>query len=414
MEALTPPKSHNSKKKKRKAIEFDTQVQMLKEQQEKNAPMLGYYPSGFDPLNLKNPESSKLGFFRDQKRLRRVELVVKPNGSKVDYVGNSHFGEAAVGRMNSYALAVVDKRSQSFRLAPINANRVFRLQPLARASRASETEPETPAKIEDAEDRRLKRHKLTDRYGTKGAIKKDKEAMRLSQKEDPDVMPEINQILEATPIDKTAIESSSLNTDNNLPPHDLSATTPEKAYLLDKIILKGEWDYVRDILERLQSGQEIKPDVYPSFVCNRCYKVELNKDEAEKSRLAGILSYISHLINIKNRYSAGGGGKSSKHHVYLPSILSQKFDKMFINKEKNRLSDDKIGSLISYVLVLTLFVDEFQTDFTDIAKDLKMSALSLRPYFENLGCKFARRNKVTVATLPTPLKFPTLRKRRRG
>ncbi|KNA24668.1 hypothetical protein SOVF_013550 [Spinacia oleracea] len=412
MDSRTDPQLHKSKKNKRKIPKVDATIEMLKEKQEMNAPIIGYYPSGFDPLKRKNPESSDLFFYRNQKKLRRVEFVVKPNGSQVDYIGSNHSGEAAAGRMNSYAIAVINRRSQSFRFSPIAANRVFRLQPLPRALDMSEKEPETPAKVDDAEDIRQKKRSLTDRYGTKTAIKKDKLAMRLSQKEDPDVMPEINDILEETPIDATALKSSSSDTPHSVPPHDLSATTPEKAYLLEKIILKGEWEYVKDVMELLQSGQEVKPDVYPSYVCNRCYKVELCKDETEKGKLAGILSYIAQLINFKNRHSLDGG-KSSKHK-FLPSILLQKFTKMFVDADKNRIADDKIGSLISYVLVLTLFVDEFQTDFTDIAKDLKMNALSLRPYFENLGCKIAKRNKVTVMTLPVPLKFPTLRKRRRG
>lgn len=86
---------------------------------------------------------------------------------------------------------------------------------------------------------------------------------------------------------------------------------------------------------------------------------------------------------------------------------------MFIDSDKNRLADDKIGSLVGYVLVLTLFVDEFETDFTDISKDLKMSTLTIRPYLENLGCRFKRQKNVTLATLPVPLTFPTIRKKRR-
>lgn len=101
--------------------------------------------------------------------------------------------------------------------------------------------------------------------------------MQRRQKEDPSAQEELNQILEETPVDKSALISSTLDTSRSIPPYDLSATTPEKAYLLDKIISKGEWEYVKDILELLQAGKEIKSDVYPSFVCNRLYRVELNK-----------------------------------------------------------------------------------------------------------------------------------------
>ncbi|KAL2899635.1 DNA-directed RNA polymerase I subunit rpa49 [Bienertia sinuspersici] len=413
MEAVTNPKLHKSKKKKRKSFKLDASVDMYREQPDKNGPTLGYYTSGFDPLSRKSSESNALKLYRNQKKVRRVEFVVKPNECEVDFVGTNYSGEAAAGRMNSFAIAVVDKAAQKFTIAPINTNRVMRLQPLARASHTSDKEPDTPAKIASAEDIREQRGSLLNRYGTKGAINKAKKAMQLRQQEDPDAQQEVNQALEDNPIDKSAIASSNSDTSRDIPPYDLSATTPEKAYLLDKIIPKGHWSYLDSILKLLQAGKEIKANAFPSFVCNRCYKVELTKDEAEKGRLAGIMSYISHLITFKNRYSLDGF--SSSQHQNIPSILFNEFTSRFLDVEKNRLSNEKIGSLISYVLVLTLFIDEFQTDFTDIAKDLKMSAFSLRPYFENLGCQFKRRNNAYLAHLPVPLKFPTIRrKRRRG
>lgn len=65
----------------------------------------------------------------------------------------------------------------------------------------------------------------------------------------------------------------------NIPPHDLSAVTPEKAYLLDEIIQKGERDYLFDILDLLHSGIGEKPkyweeNYYPSFVVNRIPKLK--------------------------------------------------------------------------------------------------------------------------------------------
>jgi len=65
----------------------------------------------------------------------------------------------------------------------------------------------------------------------------------------------------------------------NIPPHDLSAVTPEKAYLLDEIILKGERDYLFDILELLHSGVSEKAtfweeNYYASFAVNRIPKLK--------------------------------------------------------------------------------------------------------------------------------------------
>ena len=107
------------------------------------------------------------------------------------------------------------------------------------------------------------------------------------------------------------------------------------------------------------------------------------------------------------------GASSAKHHN-IPGILNQKFSSMFtLDSDSKRLPEEKKDLLISYVLVLTLYADDFRTDPSDIAKDLKMSALMLRKHFGHLGCKFVSQNTVTMATLPVPLNFPKLRQKRR-
>lgn len=77
-------------------------------------------------------------------------------------------------------------------------------------------------------------------------------------------------------INKEALEvaATAAATARNIPPHNLQATTPETAYPLDKIIFKGEWDYLLDILELPQTGGKVTSGVYPSFVCNRLHKLE--------------------------------------------------------------------------------------------------------------------------------------------
>ena len=107
-----------------------------------------------------------------------------------------------------------------------------------------------------------------------------------------------------------------------------------------------------------------------------------------------------------------GDVSSAKGHK-IPSMLRQKFSSMFPTAESRRLSADKINLLISHVLVLSLFADEFSSDPADIAKDLRTSPYDLRLHFDNLGCKFIRKNNLSLATLPIPLQFPELRQKRR-
>lgn len=106
------------------------------------------------------------------------------------------------------------------------------------------------------------------------------------------------------------------------------------------------------------------------------------------------------------------GFSSAKAHRF-PSIIRDKFSSMFDAVSK-RLSTEKSNLLISYALVLTLFADEFQTSLTDIAKDLRMSNATLRTHYETLGCKVSKRNDLSTVTLPVPLQFPTVKRKRRN
>lgn len=123
-----------------------------------------------------------------------------------------------------------------------------------------------------------------------------------------------------------------------------------------------------------------------------------------------IFSYITHLVKFKDQHSMDGASSAKNHKI--PRILRQKFESMF-EPVSRKLSPDKHNLLISYVLVLALYADEFRADLSDIAKDLKVSSAALREHYEHLGCKLVSEKKVWFATLPLPLKFPSLRQKRR-
>ncbi|XP_020548810.1 uncharacterized protein LOC105167034 [Sesamum indicum] len=223
----------------------------------------------------------------------------------------------------------------------------------------------------------------------------------------------MEQKLKEIKINTQALEAiASTSNARNTPPYDLEATAAHKAYPLDKIILKGEWDYLVDILELAHAGSQFTPDLYPTFVCNRVHQLETIKDESKKRKMAGILSYMTHLIRFKDRHTMDGVSSTSKRHK-LPTILSHRFSSMFDITNNNRIPDEKQKLLISYVLVLSLFVDGFRSDPSDLAKDLRINPLTLRSHYEYLGCKFVRENHILLATLPVPLEFQTIKRKRR-
>ncbi|KAI3929390.1 hypothetical protein MKW92_026142, partial [Papaver armeniacum] len=142
-------------------------------------------------------------------------------------------------------------------------------------------------------------------------------------------------------------------------------------------------------------------------------------DETERQALGVILSYMTHLIKFKDQHSLDHKASAKDHRI--PEMLLQNFRSKFKDADdggkKNReTSGPKNDFLISHLLVPSLMVDDFNSDPTDIAQDLRMTTLKLRPHYLNLGVKMVGgkgKGKVALATLPVPLNFPPMEQRKR-
>ncbi|TKY72759.1 DNA-directed RNA polymerase I subunit rpa49 [Spatholobus suberectus] len=407
-----PKKEKNKKSKKKKDVppqpdQIEVEVEVVHEHPNKTPPVVGYFPSGFDPLK-NHGGAPDFQVYRHRNMPKRLQLVVSPAGSSVEFVGTSYSGEAAAGHRAMYALGVLDKEARTLKVVPIAGNKMFRLEPKVKGVGAADNKPAHSTLEEMTPQQKLA--ETTAIWGTKKDIEKAKKKLALKQDEDPDSQRNLDVKMKNVVVNKKALESTEAHVSRNIPPYDTSATTPQEAYVLDKIILKGEWDYLEDIYNNLQLGKETDFSAYPTFVRNRIERLRKIKDEAEKKQLSCIFSYINHLIKFKDQHSFDVF--SAKGHK-IPNILRHKFSTMFAVSESKRLPPQKISLLISYVLVLTLFSDEFRTDYTDIAKDLSMSVVPVRQFYEQLGCKISRQKNSWCATLPVPLKFPELRQRKR-
>lgn len=105
-------------------------------------------------------------------------------------------------------------------------------------------------------------------------ILQDKKRLALMQKEDPRSQEVLDKKIEGVVVNREALDSAVGHNALNLPPHNASATTPQEAYPLDRIILRGEWDYLLDIFNLVEEGAEVLPDAYPMFVRNRIHKLK--------------------------------------------------------------------------------------------------------------------------------------------
>ncbi|KAJ8770598.1 hypothetical protein K2173_018089 [Erythroxylum novogranatense] len=411
----------------------NAKIEVIYDRTDRTPPIVGYFPSGYNPTSISLQEESQesnlltpsVKLYRNAQRVKidkssneknekwksseRLELVVRPSGSNVEFVGKSYKGEATAAQLCTHALGVFDKETGSLKIMPIAGNKIFRLEPKIRGLDNADKEPSVNVELSQ-EQKALRQRELTIRYGSKKSVNQAKKMQALKQGDDPESRELLGKEIGIAPVNKLALESTNSHVALNIPPCNSSANTPQEAYPLHKIILSGEWDFLQDIYEILKSGTTIETNAFPTFVCNRVHKLQEIEDEAEKKTLSSIFSYITHLIKFKDLHSLDGASSAKKHR--FPSIIRMRFMEMFV-PEARKLPLEKINLLISYVLVLSLYADKFRSNLADIAMDLRMSPVTLRAHFENLGCKFVRENKLLIATLPVPLQFPKPRPKRR-
>ncbi|KAL0719504.1 hypothetical protein Bca4012_068828 [Brassica carinata] len=419
----TPQPLEKKKKKKKKTAKktttttesheetaIDITVKQISENPDRASPIVAYFASGYDPSSQSTP---KVTVYSHRSKKKRTKVVVSPPGSNVEFVGPSEHGEKIARQTCVYTLGVLDKETQTLRILPIAHSKVLRLETRVKAnegvdSEAGESAPTTEAG-EEEEKADLRHHT----FWTKRAILDDKKRSARVLRDDPEAQKALEGKLDKVEFNISALEATSAVVARNIPPHNASATNPRDAYPIQQIIENGEWASLQAVYKLLQEEAGAATDGYPAFVRNRLYRLRDNKDETEKETVAGILTLLTHLIRFKDENSMSGFD-SAKYHK-IPNNIREKCNRLFkdIDSASRYLTADKINLLISYVLVLTLHVDTFKTDFEDIAKDLRMGSVELRRHFENLGCKFSVENSIHVATLPVPLQFPQIIRRRK-
>jgi DNA-directed RNA polymerase I subunit RPA49 len=124
-----------SKKKRKSKRKIDTEpvhepviepvkvkVEVVPMDPNKMAPFVGYFPSGFDPVN--QPGSTDVQVYKHWHKHKRTELVVSPAGCSVEFVGTNYEGEAVAGHRSMYGLGVFDKEAKTLKVMQIEANKV--------------------------------------------------------------------------------------------------------------------------------------------------------------------------------------------------------------------------------------------------------------------------------------------------
>eukprot|EP00250_Pteridium_aquilinum_P015668 c22690_g1_i1 orf=156-1583(+) len=462
----SPP--HSRKKKKRKKT--DVSLDFVPAKEGHACPFVGYFPSGFDPMlcrqgqEAQGPQeagSLKVSAYQNTEKFktRQHQLVVSPPDVNVEFVGTNYLGEGAMWQPGKYALGVFDKDSLTLQLLPLSGTKVLRMEPRVHGLGYDVDSLSGTTDGEMSKDLMLqKRNLLTSTFGThksrimlnryeRGRVKEealgDKEEIgRLFQKAGDNV-----SVLTS----EEAFQQANAAIKRNIPPYDLTATTPDKAYIFEKIITPEEQSSLSD-LELLKSAigrdekiSELRKErAYPEFVLKRLYSMK-NLQEELKIRGVVILSYITHLLafynlprrviqSIVDPMGSHGDLQSSnaidlRSYANIPNAVVAKSLKLFTTNqgtasesEARTQTAEKRDLLISYILLLGLMIDNFRADPYDLAVEMKKSILELKNYYMELGCKFKTvkeadrgvvdpksAQRLYEAVLPMPLQFPTLK-----
>ncbi|CAH9145080.1 unnamed protein product [Cuscuta epithymum] len=137
-----------------------------------------------------------------------------------------------------------------------------------------------------------------------------------------------------------------------MPPYHLAATTPEIAYPLDKIISKGEWACLSDIIDLSEAGEPIRLDCFPSFVCNRVHTLTDIKDHTKKQELAGIFSYITHLVKKQDKHSLEGF-HLQRVTKFLACCSKKSLQCLVFQNRRDSLLKKLISSSVMYLFLLS-------------------------------------------------------------
>lgn len=210
-----------------------------------------------------------------------------------------------------------------------------------------------------------------------------------------------------------------------IPQPDLNAETVEEVYPLSKLILPKLMHFlsVKEWQEKARKEENIlQPHRFTA------YRVASIGKTNDVSKLKA-LRYIGLLLQFHDALEKAG---RDGHKIPKKEILAEKLKEypkgliegMPIFGTANRtLGKWQMEYLHTNICALSLYVDNWSTDTSNIRDDLKLDQKTISQYFQELGCKIngmtekertgkkltkAQANTVKMARLKLPLEFPKL------
>ncbi|THG97457.1 hypothetical protein EW145_g7611 [Phellinidium pouzarii] len=329
-----------------------------------------------------------------------------------------------------YSTSESDNAAQGCKyLIGIFARRVKALKDLAPAPSTSATE-----RIEQ-------RNLLGEAFGSRKAQK----AIRAAERNKVDV----SAMASVTGHIQDSIEANTLSlptqgkqeakaiadSNRNIPPYDLNATTPEDVYKLYEIIPEAEFEAIpiRNILAASSMEERMK---YIPFNRSDWIRQHLNSifsSPKPNKKEIKIVLYIAFLLmfricdpKLREKKELLQKRMGDVPIVIVDGIMAR-FTETLRGSTKIQFTTDNEVKLMTHMFALCLHLDNFASDTTLIAADLRETVTKINQFFKLLGCRIEKLGTMEIsrlglsaasagnkrAVLRIPLEFPKARLKRR-
>ncbi|DAZ92753.1 TPA: hypothetical protein N0F65_000578 [Lagenidium giganteum] len=406
-----------------------------------SAPLVATFRNGPPP-----PEKRKdLSFEMFENPAKKQRLVIAST-DKIAYQAANFGYMSSANDCASYVVGIYDKTTQEVRLCNINQIYVMQQSVKGAADHAEESKDETRTYME-------RRRDLVEAFGSK----KSKRIQRSMEEN----MVNLQNVSGATSISQTlkkkvdkaqqqlneerakdasfTTDAAALASTRNaiLPPCNLDAATPDKVYelrrFLDPQVMESLKIKAKEWIEALKSSNVADfaaTNNLPSVVTRLLLSLQTPYSVGKMCHVV----YLTYLLEIFNtHFPLRKSAAMFSEEKDIPLVVTRHLLRLFTDSTQNEsghmtyLQPKQFkDKTILYMLVVALTINNYSLDLTEIAADLKKSAMTLTAYCRQLGCGVDKvkaeaatyggassalsKKQVHRVVLTLPLRFPQVKR----
>ncbi|XP_077984493.1 DNA-directed RNA polymerase I subunit RPA49-like [Glandiceps talaboti] len=215
-------------------------------------------------------------------------------------------------------------------------------------------------------------------------------------------------------------------------PYDKNATRPEEVYKLNDLISATHIQMLKEPCQQLIEVSEEQLEEwrsksrYPVYILNHLRVLPSQKEHQEqKAACLLYLHYLFTLFHLKVRDLH----REIPFPADIPDDIKISLLKTFTvtsiapsTNKPLRLRPPRLrDKLLSYIILISLHIDEFELHLNQLHSDLKIGLQKILSHVRNIGCKITTKKSLRgseegiqrIATLPLPLKLPDKPKMKR-